>query len=126
MRGDWMILRSLERIQEMVSGEGLRSEFFSEKIAGVSIDTRSLIAGNLYIPIIRIDDGHKYAEDAITKGASALLWQKDQPNPPQGIPIIFVEDTLIALQSLAKAYRDQLNLIVIGITGSNGKTTTKD
>lgn len=121
-----MILRSLESIQEMVSGQGLKTDFLNTKVAGVSIDTRSLTPGNLYIPIIRIDDGHKYAQEAIAKGASALLWKKDHPSPPQGIPLIFVEDTLIALQSLAKSYRDQLNLIVIGITGSNGKTTTKD
>src|SRR5690606_21685092 len=53
-------------------------------------------------------------------------WQKDVPNPPLHLPIIVVEDTLTALQELARSYRNELNVKVVGITGSNGKTTTKD
>ncbi|TCZ80211.1 UDP-N-acetylmuramoyl-tripeptide--D-alanyl-D-alanine ligase [Paenibacillus albiflavus] len=121
-----MIKRSLKEIKKMANGFGLDQTYNSLSISGVSIDTRTLCNGNLFIPIIRIDNGHKYVEDAINKGAVASLWQKDQPNPPKGIPIIYVNNTLEALQNLAKAYRNQLNIKVIGVTGSNGKTTTKD
>ena len=71
-------------------------------------------------------DGHRYVEKVKDQGAAASLWQKDVPNPPKNIPIIIVENTEVALQELARAYRQQLNVKVIGVTGSNGKTTTKD
>lgn len=59
-------------------------------------------------------------------GAVASLWKKSYGTPPKGIPIIFVDDTLFALQQLAQFYRREINVKVIGITGSNGKTTVKD
>ncbi|MEF3351818.1 UDP-N-acetylmuramoyl-tripeptide--D-alanyl-D-alanine ligase [Paenibacillus sp. GYB006] len=121
-----MIKRSLSDICEMVKGHGLNQAYNSYLISGVSIDTRTLSAGNLFIPIMRIDNGHNYVQEAFDKGAAASLWQMDQPNPPKGVPIIFVENTLKALQSLARTYRNQLNSKIIGVTGSNGKTTTKD
>src|SRR5699024_9129201 len=62
-------------------------------------------------------------------GAIASLWQKDKPIPkdmPDNFLFFYVNDTLKAMQFLAKAYREKVNPTVIGITGSNGKTTTKD
>lgn len=49
-----------------------------------------------------------------------------EANPPKAVVVILVDDTTMALQKLAKAYRDQLNMKVVGVTGSNGKTSTKD
>jgi UDP-N-acetylmuramoyl-tripeptide--D-alanyl-D-alanine ligase len=121
-----MIKRTLQEIERMAQGEGLAEPFHSQMIHGVSIDSRTVVAGNLFIPIVRIDDGHKYVREAFNKGAKASLWQKDHPNPPHDIPLIFVDDTLKALQNLARSYREQLPVKVIGVTGSNGKTTTKD
>lgn len=121
-----MIKRSLSDICEMVNGDGLNQAYNSYPISGVSIDTRTLSTGNLFIPIMRIDNGHNYVQEAFDKGAVASLWQMDQPNPPKGVPIIFVDNTLEALQSLARTYRNQLNSKIVGVTGSNGKTTTKD
>jgi UDP-N-acetylmuramoyl-tripeptide--D-alanyl-D-alanine ligase len=97
------------------------------QIFGISKDTRTVQPGNLYVPLIgEAFDGHQFVEDAAAKGAVAALWQQDHENPPQGIPLILVEDTLAALQKLAKAYLAQLKVRIVGITGSNGKTTTKD
>lgn len=97
------------------------------RVYGVSKDTRMNVKGTLYIPLIGENfDGHAFVIHAINQGAAAALWQKDRPNPPQGMPLIYVEDTLISLQKLAEAYREQLQVRIIGITGSNGKTTTKD
>ena len=96
-------------------------------ITGVSIDSRKIENGNLFIPFKgEHSDGHKYVEESIKKGAAAALWQKDVPNPPTHLPILIVDDCLVALQELAREYRKQLPVKVVGITGSNGKTTTKD
>jgi UDP-N-acetylmuramoyl-tripeptide--D-alanyl-D-alanine ligase len=129
-----MINRTLEQIKSLLGPElAVEPEINEEMgqsqilVAGVSTDTRSIQPGNLFIPLIGDNfDGHNYAADAYKSGAAAVLWQINHPNPPEGVPIIQVQDTLSALQQLAKAYRQELPVRVIGITGSNGKTTTKD
>jgi UDP-N-acetylmuramoyl-tripeptide--D-alanyl-D-alanine ligase len=96
-------------------------------VRGVSTDTRSLQAGQLFIPLSGAQfDGHDYALQAVANGATALLWQRNRPLPAPSLPLIFVDDPLLALQALAHGYRKQLGLKVVAVTGSNGKTTTKD
>lgn len=96
-------------------------------VRGVSIDSRAIQNGDLFIPFRGEQvNGHRYVESAIEKGAVASLWLKDEPNPPKNIPLLFVEDAELALQEMARKYRQQLTCKVIGITGSNGKTSTKD
>ncbi|WP_053366473.1 UDP-N-acetylmuramoyl-tripeptide--D-alanyl-D-alanine ligase [Bacillus sp. FJAT-27245] len=121
-----MIKRTLKIVQEMAMGEGLAKQFGDLLIEGVSIDSRTVKEGNLFVPIVREKDGHNFVYEAIRKGAVASLWDKNHQNPPDDIPLIYVDNTLTALQSLASAYRKQLSIKIIGITGSNGKTTTKD
>ncbi|HGE5781848.1 MULTISPECIES: UDP-N-acetylmuramoyl-tripeptide--D-alanyl-D-alanine ligase [Bacillus] len=122
-----MMKRTLKQVEQMVMGAGLAEKYVNETVQGVSIDTRKITTGNLYIPIQGDRfDGHSFVEKAIENGAVATLWKKNVKNPPVNIPVIFVEDTLEALQTLAKSYRDQLDVKVIGVTGSNGKTSTKD
>src|SRR5690554_3794113 len=122
-----MVKRSLTEIAKWLNSEGSDPHLFSVTVEGVSTDTRTLKEGNLYIPLIgERFNGHQFVNAAIDKGASAILWQKNEPNPPTKIPLILVEDTLQALQQLAKIYLQQLDIKVVGITGSNGKTTTKD
>lgn len=122
-----MIQKSLAEIAAMIKHETEGSAIKDISVRGVTIDTRKIDEGNLFIPFKGENvDGHRFVEDAINKGAAAALWQKDVPNPPTHLPILIVEDTLIALQELARNYRQQLNIKVLGITGSNGKTTTKD
>jgi UDP-N-acetylmuramoyl-tripeptide--D-alanyl-D-alanine ligase len=122
-----MIKRSLTQIAEMVSAQNDLSSFADTIITGVSIDSRKIEKGNLFIPFKgEVSDGHKYVEESIGKGAVAALWQKDVPNPPTHLPILIVDNCLVALQELARNYRKQLDVKVVGITGSNGKTTTKD
>ncbi|MGS0651788.1 UDP-N-acetylmuramoyl-tripeptide--D-alanyl-D-alanine ligase, partial [Staphylococcus arlettae] len=72
-------------------------------------------------------DGHKFVSQALADGAGACFYQKDSDlsEVPTG-PIIWVDDTLKALQQLAQAYLKHVNPQVIAVTGSNGKTTTKD
>ncbi len=124
-----MIQRSLEQICCMIIDAELRTPLQPIAISGVSTDTRTIQQGNLFVPLIGEHyDGHDYAQQAYERGAVAMVWQRDHDSAaiPNGMPILFVNDTLQALQQLASAYRKQLSVRVIGITGSNGKTSTKD
>lgn len=98
------------------------------EIAGVSIDSRSIGAGQLFVPIAGDRfDGHDYIEKAASAGAAAALWQRDRALPADiGLPLLLVDDTLAALQRLAESYLASWRPKVVGVTGSNGKTTTKD
>ncbi|MGC7948460.1 UDP-N-acetylmuramoyl-tripeptide--D-alanyl-D-alanine ligase [Bacillus sp. II_CA] len=121
-----MIRMNLKKLEEVIDGEGLYESFHHLEIHGVCIDSKNMKEGNLFVPIIRVKDGHEYVKEAMDNGAVASLWKKSYGTPPKGIPIIFVDDTLFALQQLAQFYRREINVKVIGITGSNGKTTVKD
>ncbi len=122
-----MIRRSLKEIEKMTGGYGLNKKYEDEIIQGVSIDTRQIKPGQLFVPIVGEKfNGHNFINEAMDKGIAASLWNKNEPLPDIDIPIILVDDTLSAIQKLAKSYRKQLKVKVIGITGSNGKTSTKD
>lgn len=96
-------------------------------VTGVSINTRTLSPGDIFIPFRGENvNGHRFVKDAFDKGAVASLWLTDEPNPPQDVPLLFVESGEKALQQMAVAYREELKAVFIGITGSNGKTSTKD
>lgn len=96
-------------------------------VTGVAIDSRRVNEGDLFIPFRgEHANGHRFVQQAIEDGAAASLWLKDEPNPPSDVPLIFVEDSERAIQQLAAHYREELDATVIGVTGSNGKTSTKD
>jgi len=96
-------------------------------VSGISIDTRTIRQGDLFVPFRGEQaNGHKFVLQAFEKGAGASLWQKDEPNPPKDVPLLFVDDPEQALQQMARAYRAEHKATFIGITGSNGKTSTKD
>ncbi|WP_416150070.1 UDP-N-acetylmuramoyl-tripeptide--D-alanyl-D-alanine ligase [Salipaludibacillus sp. HK11] len=121
-----MIKRTMKEIAVWVNGE-IGGADGTHDVAGVSKDTRTIEKANLYVPIVGENfNGHDFVTGAIENGAVGALWQKDQPNPPSDVPLIYVEDTLVALQNLAKNYLASLPTKVVAITGSNGKTTTKD
>src|SRR5699024_5715048 len=96
----------------------------------VNTDSRQQEQQSLFVPIVGEQfDGHAYLKQAIEGGAIATLWQHNRALPddlPTDFLVFFVEDTTTALQQLAHAYQKKINPTVIGITGSNGKTTTKD
>ena len=95
------------------------------KITGASLDTRTLKKGNIFFAIKgKNSDGHKFINQAEKKGASIAFVQKI--NSKSNLKQIKVKNTLSALLSLAKYYRSLLNTQIIGITGSVGKTGTKD
>lgn len=96
------------------------------EVTSVDFDSREVKPGALFIPLIGNSDGHDYIQSAIERGAVATLWARAMDEAPKNIAVIRVDDTLIALQKLAKHYLTVINPKVIAITGSSGKTTTKD
>lgn len=99
-------------------------------IEEVTTDSRKKTKKSLFIPLRGESfDGHRFLKDAFENGAIATLWEKGEKLPeflPTDFPVYFVEDSLAGLHQLAHAYRTLVDPIVIGVTGSNGKTTTKD
>ena len=95
-------------------------------ITSVAFDSRKITDGGLFVPLEGERDGHEFIASAINNGASATLWKKGHPNKPEDIAVIEVDDPLAAMQELARYYLRKVNPTVVGITGSNGKTTTKD
>ncbi|MFD1032023.1 UDP-N-acetylmuramoyl-tripeptide--D-alanyl-D-alanine ligase [Metaplanococcus flavidus] len=116
-----------KKIEQVAKWLGVKTNLKDIEITGVSINTRTLQKGDLFVPFRGEKvNGHLYVRHAIEAGASAALWQRDEPSPPDDLPILIVDDCQKALQEMARAYRDELSTTVIGITGSNGKTSTKD
>ena len=94
---------------------------------GVSTDTRKLPLGSLFVALRGENfDGDRFAAQALASGAVVAIVESWQGELPVGTAVIVVPNTLRALQRLACWWRKQLDLPVVGITGSNGKTSTKD
>lgn len=114
---------TLNEIVKATGGKPLtvaRKEF-----AGVSIDSRTIREGELFVPIRGATfDGHAFLHDALKRGAGALTGVPGQEI--EGKTLIYTADTLRALQDLAKHMRIKMKVPVAGVTGTNGKTTTKE
>ncbi|MDQ3314121.1 MAG: UDP-N-acetylmuramoyl-tripeptide--D-alanyl-D-alanine ligase [Verrucomicrobiota bacterium] len=97
-------------------------------ISRISTDSRTIEAGDLFVPIRGENfDGHRFLAETAERGAvGALVEESWRGLAPDGFALIRVADTLAAYQEIAASYRKSLPLSVIGITGSNGKTSTKD
>lgn len=116
----------LAKIAEFISASG---DFSSHDMAeGYSIDSRTISAGQLFFAVKgERFDGHEFVEQALEKGAVAAVVRKDQLGRYSNkARLLVVEDTLVALQILATAVRKLWGKALIGVTGSAGKTTTKD
>lgn len=110
------------------SGGSLGAGCPDDKVNSVSTDTRTLCEGALFVALRGENfDGHDFIATAIDAGAAAVMIDVERAGKnPGGCAVVRVEDTHGALQLLARNYRMDLGLTGIGITGSNGKTTTKD
>src|ERR1700738_3631358 len=117
---------SLSRVAEFLSARGA---FDHQALAqGYSIDSRTIQPGELFFAVKgeRLD-GHDFVQAALENGAVAAVIRKDQlARYPVETPLLTVDDTLIALQRLATSVRRMWGKPLIGVTGSTGKTTTKD
>jgi UDP-N-acetylmuramoyl-tripeptide--D-alanyl-D-alanine ligase len=96
-------------------------------VTGVGIDSRSLGVGEAFFAIRghRLD-GHDFVADAASRGAACLVVHTVPDPIPAGVPLVLVEDTTKALGRLGAAHRRRFDLPVVAVTGSNGKTTTKE
>ncbi|HWR40063.1 MAG TPA: UDP-N-acetylmuramoyl-tripeptide--D-alanyl-D-alanine ligase [Patescibacteria group bacterium] len=93
----------------------------------VSTDTRTLQPGQLFVALTGDNfDGHHFIALAAEKGAAGAVLSREISEVPPGITVFIVKNTLEALQSLARFHRQRFDIPVIAVTGSNGKTTTKD
>jgi UDP-N-acetylmuramoyl-tripeptide--D-alanyl-D-alanine ligase len=91
-------------------------------VSGAAIDSRALGGGELFVPVVGERDGHDFVPAALEAGAAAYLTQRS----PVGGTAIAVDDTTVALSTLASVARDRLGEHVVGVTGSVGKTSVKD
>jgi UDP-N-acetylmuramoyl-tripeptide--D-alanyl-D-alanine ligase len=93
---------------------------------GVSIDTRTLTPGEIFVALVDARDGHDFVGAAFERGASAALVARAPQNAPDGAPLLIVDDTLEGLRDLARAARRRNFGKRIAVTGSVGKTSTKE
>ena len=93
--------------------------------AGVSIDTRTLQPGDLFVALVGDRDGHAHVADALARGAAGAMVHRTD-TLPEGAPALAVADTLRGLAALGHAGRARFGGRVVAVTGSVGKTTTKE
>lgn len=101
----------------------------ADQRGSISTDTRNLAPGQWYLALKgETFDGHQFVDAALSRGAAGCIVSTLPPSvvPPPGAALVKVDDTLLAYHKLANAWRRQVNPFVIGVTGSSGKTTTKE
>lgn len=122
-------------IAEVTGGKLYRYRAGRARITGFSLDSRKLSPGEFFIALEgERTDGHLYLEEAFARGASGALVERAKLEPTHlgksggltAFNIVVVEDTEIALWQLARTWREGFRIPIIGITGSSGKTTTKE
>ena len=125
-----MISLTVKEIAMAVGAINDTSRWSDQEITSVNFDTRKLVKDSLFVPLLGNNDGHNFILKAVENGAAVSLWSKPLKDLPLELenefPVVQVNDTLKALQDLARFYLTKVNPKVVGITGSNGKTTTKD
>ncbi len=108
-----------------ISGEGASGQSDGYVINGVVYDSRQVQPGNLFVALLGgMTDGHRYIADAIQRGACAVVGMQSLGEMP--VPYVQVQDSRQALACLSAAYNDfpARHLMVVGVTGTDGKTTT--
>jgi UDP-N-acetylmuramoyl-tripeptide--D-alanyl-D-alanine ligase len=117
---------TVEEILRATKGSLIKGNL-KDIVNSISIDSRTIKTEDLFIPLKGEKfDGHDFIYDAIRKGAKGFIFSRTLEIPEEEVIVIKVKDTLIALQDLANYYRKKIKAKVIGVTGSSGKTTTKN
>lgn len=96
------------------------------EVTGVSIDTRTLQPGDLFVALKDVRDGHDFVAQALEAGAGAALVSRRPEGVASDAPLLVVDDVLQGLEALGRAARARTEATVIGVTGSVGKTSTKE
>jgi UDP-N-acetylmuramoyl-tripeptide--D-alanyl-D-alanine ligase len=110
------------RCSDLAAAVGGRLQGPDVAVDGAAIDSRTVRAGQLFVPVVAARDGHEFVADALAAGAAAYLTSRE----PVGGTAVVVEDTVRALQGAGRLARDRLPGPVVGVTGSVGKTSVKD
>lgn len=118
---------TLAQIAAVTQGRILGGAQAAEQVVnGLTTDTRAIAQGQLFVALAgERFDAHDFLAAAVQAGAAGLL-ASDEQRLPAGVPAVLVADTRLALGQLAAAWRAQFTLPLIAVTGSNGKTTTKE
>lgn len=112
---------------EAAQATGGTATVSGHRFSGVSTDSRAIASGELFVALKgERFDGHAFVPEVLARGAAAALVARDWNPAAAGLPLLRVDDTRLALGQLAAHWRQQFALPVIGITGSNGKTTVKE
>ena len=124
-KNETLICENLKDFSEILKREKLNELIFDEfskkvQIKNVVMDSRKVTAGSLFFAI---NNGNSYVKDVLDKGASLVIADNTDVKDER---IVKVSDTVASMQDLATKYRKKLDVQVVGITGSNGKTTMKD
>jgi UDP-N-acetylmuramoyl-tripeptide--D-alanyl-D-alanine ligase len=122
--GFWTLDRIAVALADQAAGKLPRGP---AELSGITTDTRKIGKGNVFVALRgERFDGHDYLRDAVRDGASALVVSRAPKLDTLGVPIFEVRDTLVALGALAHYWRRAWGKTIIGVAGSNGKTSTKD
>jgi len=116
---------NLEEIVAATDGELFDRQ--ARQVRGFSIDTRTISEGDVFVPLSGSrTDGHKFIEEAYAKGASASLAESKDYRKQSPFNLLVVDNTEQALLNMAHYYRSSFHIPIVGVTGSWGKTTTKE
>ncbi len=123
-----MSARPLWTVDEMTAAIGAeRQGPLPSAISGISIDSRTVAPGDAFFALADRRDGHEFVDAALAaKAALAVVAAERRGQFPQDAPLLVVPDVLPALRDIAAAARKRTDAKVIGLTGSAGKTSTKD
>src|SRR6056297_1367151 len=94
--------------------------------SGVSIDTRTIAPGDLFVALKAARDGHDFVALALEKGAAAALVSHIPEDVPEDAPLLIVDDVLKGLEAMGIAARARTQARIVAVTGSVGKTSTKE
>jgi UDP-N-acetylmuramoyl-tripeptide--D-alanyl-D-alanine ligase len=120
----WTIARIADALREECTGAIPRDD---RAIARITTDTRSIAPGDCFVALIgERFDAHDFLPEAVERGATAVVVSHPERATGLGVPVFAVRDTLVALGALARYRRRAWSGTVIGVGGSNGKTTTKE
>ena len=112
----------LYEIAEVLSAKNDVTQFENVALRNAEFDSRLIESGDLFVPLKGARDGHDFIATAFAQGTVATLSER----PVAEGPYILVDDVLTAFQRLAQYYLEKMQVDVLAVTGSNGKTTTKD
>jgi UDP-N-acetylmuramoyl-tripeptide--D-alanyl-D-alanine ligase len=122
--GFWTMDRIAAALADEATGKLPRG---SSEVSAITTDTRKIGKGDVFVALRgERFDGHDYLRDAVRDGASALVVSRAPKLDTLGVPIFEVRDTLVALGALAHYWRRAWGKTIVGVAGSNGKTSTKD